>query len=73
MKKARAEALRKEIKEGTDCLDESVAIAKLALHKVRSALTSTALASTALASPDPPASIRTTVAGIAVLSGGRDC
>jgi len=50
MKKARAEALRKEIKEGTDCLDESVAIAKLALHKVRSALTSTALASTALAS-----------------------
>lgn len=35
MKKARAEELRKEIRDGTNCLNDSVAIAKDALHQAK--------------------------------------
>ena len=34
-KKARAEELRRDIKDGTDCMTDSVAIAKEALHKAK--------------------------------------
>ena len=51
MKKARAAELRKDIKDGTDSLNDSVAIAKQALHKVRSADQSSLLR---LAPPSPP-------------------